>query len=335
MTNLTKLALLALLIFTSGHVAQAQTLKIASVAPEGSVWMVEMRKAAAEITRRTEDRVKFRFYGGGVQGNDSQVMRKMRIGQLHGATFSSGELGDYAREAEIYSLPMTFNGQEEVSYVRSRMDDQLRQALEEAGKVNFGFAGGGFGYMLSNEPIASLEDMRGQKTWVQEGNEMIYGSFKSLGISPVSMPLTDVLTGLQTELLDSVSIPPMVAIVLQLHTRLKYVTDMPLAYIYGALIIEEKFFSRLSEPDQAIVREVMEAAYDRLDKASISDHEAALQALQDAGLERVPVDSAEPGKWRDRLQASNRELATSGKVSQQAMDEMLSHLAAYRAGQGQ
>ena len=152
--------LITALLLASIAGVQAQTLKIASIAPEGSVWMVEMRKAAEEIDQRTEGRVKFRFYGGGVQGNDSQVMRKMRIGQLHGATFSAGELGDFAREAEVYSLPMTFDSNEEVLYVRNRMDERLRQALEDAGKVNFGFAGGGFGYMLSNAPIASLEDMK-------------------------------------------------------------------------------------------------------------------------------------------------------------------------------
>ena len=127
----------------------------------------------------------------------------------------------------------------------------------------------------------------------------------------------------------------MVAIVLQLHTKLKYLTDMPLAYIYGALIIEEKFFSRLSEADQGVVREVMEQAYRRLDEASMSDHEAALRALQEAGLELVPVDPQEPLKWRGKLEASNRELAASGDVSQAAMEEMMTHLAEYRASQGQ
>jgi len=311
--------------------AGAQTLKIASIAPEGSVWMVEMRAAAEEISQRTGGRVQFRFYGGGVQGNDSQVLRKLRIGQLHGATFSAGELGDMARATEVYSLPMTFNSIDEVLFVRSRMDPGLRQALEDAGKVNFGFAGGGFGYLMSNTPTGSLADMKGQKTWVQEGNELMYASFKALGISPVSMPLTDVLTGLQTELLDSVGIPPMVAVVLQLHTKLKYITDVPLAYVYGALVIEKKFFGQLSADDQAIVREVMEATYRKLDEASFKDHAAAFQALQDAGLKVVSVDPAEPPKWRTQLVESNGALAANGTVDQSAMIEMLRLLAEFRA----
>ena len=88
------------------------------------------------------------------------------------------------------------------------MDQQLRNILEESGQVNFGFAGAGFGYLMSNEAVSTLSDMSGQKTWVQEGDQISYTAFKALGISPVSMPLTDVLTGLQTELLDSAAVSP-------------------------------------------------------------------------------------------------------------------------------
>ena len=237
--------LFAVLLWSSGGLAQ--TLKIATLAPEGSIWMVEMRAGAKVIESRTEGRVKFRFYGGGVQGNDNQVRRKMRIGQLHGATFTSGTLGEFVADTEVYALPLTFNNMDEVLYVRERMDSKIRQLLEDNGQVNFGIAGAGVGYLMSNEPIQRLDDMSGQKTWVQEGDEIAYGAFKSLGISPVTMPLTDVLTGLQTELLDSVSVSPVGAVVLQLHTKLKYITDLQLSYVYGALIIDLSLI-HISEP---------------------------------------------------------------------------------------
>ena len=329
--NLKRLLATALFCTLAATGALAQTLKISTLAPEGSVWMVEMRAAAEEIAQRTEGRVSFRFYGGGVQGNDNQVRRKIRIGQLHGATFTSGELGDFTPVAEVYSLPMTFNDIDEVVHVRSKMDADVRQALEDAGKVNFGFAGAGFVYLMSNTPVDSLDDMSRQKTWVQEGNEVAYGAFDALGISPISMPLTDVLTGLQTDLLDSVSMSPMGAVVLQLHTKLKYITRLPLAYVYGALIIEEKFFSRLSAGDQAIVREVMETAYRKLDGESIEDDREAFQALLDAGLEVVEPAAGENLVWREKVVQSNRALAEHGVVDQAAMDEMLRHLGEFRA----
>ena len=317
----------------AAQAAHAQTLKIATLAPEGSFWMVEMRAGAKLIEERTEGRVKFRFYGGGVQGNDNQVRRKMRIGQLHGATFTSGALGQFTSAAEVYSLPMTFLNMEEVEFVRERMDGKIRQALEESGMVNFGLSGAGVGYMMSNTPVRTLTDMSGQKTWVQEGDKIAYEAFKALGISPVTMPLTDVLTGLQTELLDSVTVSPVGAVVLQLHTKLKYVTDLQLSYVYGALVIDGKHFGKLSEADQAVVREVLEGIIARIDAASVTDNTDALQALRDSGLEFVAPDPSEIARWRDKVAESNRAMAAQGVVPAELMDEMLAHVAEYRAGQ--
>jgi TRAP-type C4-dicarboxylate transport system substrate-binding protein len=324
--------MLALALCVAPAPLLAQTLKIATLAPEGSFWMNEMRAGAQEIEARTDGRVKFRFYGGGVQGNDNQVRRKLRIGQLHGATFTSGSLGQFTPAAEIYALPLTFLGMDEVLYVRERMDATIRQALEDSGLVNFGLSGAGVSYMMSNTPVGTLADMTGQKTWVQEGDKVAFGAFKALGISPVTMPLTDVLTGLQTELLDSVSVSPVGAVVLQLHTRLKYITDLQLSYVYGALVIDERHFSRLGADDQAVVREVLERIVLKIDAASIRDNAEALQALRDSGLEMVPPDAAEVPRWRELVAESNRALATEGAVNEALMNEMLAHIADYRAG---
>ncbi len=325
----------ACLLALTAPLGQAQTLKIASLAPEGSVWMVEMRAAAEEIERQTAGRVNFRFYGGGVQGNSNQVQRKIRIGQLHGATFTSGEMGGFSGVGEIFGLPMVFESADEVTHVRSKLDARVRQNLEDEGHVNFGFAGAGFAYLMSNSPVASLEDMSRQKTWLQEGNEAAYGAFQALGISPISMPLTDVLTGLQTELLDSVAMSPMGAVVLQLHTKLKFITDVPLSYAYGTLIIEAKYFSKLSPEDQALVRETMNQTYHKLDEASIVDDRAALQALLDSGLQMVSTDEEESSMWRRKVIESNRNLARDGVVNKAMMDEMLRLLTEYRATKGQ
>ena len=313
------------------HVGDAQTLKIATLAPEGSFWMVEMRAGAKEIEERSDGRVKFRFYGGGVQGKDSKVVRKMRAGQLQGATFTSGSLGQFTSSAEIYALPFTFLNMDEVLYVRERMDDTIRQSLEDSGMANFGLSGAGVSYLMSNTPVTTLADMSGQKTWVQEGDEVAYAAFKALGISPVPLPLTDVLTGLQTELLDSVSVSPVGAVVLQLHTKLKYISDLQLSYVYGALIIDKKPFSRLTPADQSVVREVMERIYRKFDVASITDNTEALQALRDSGLQLIEPDTADIHVWREKVAESNRALAKQGSVDLELMDEMLAHLADYRA----
>jgi TRAP-type C4-dicarboxylate transport system substrate-binding protein len=326
-TLLTRLAVLCALLGATP--LPAQTLKIATIAPEGSSWMSDLRAGAAEIQQRTDGRVKLKFYGGGVQGNDRQVQRKMRTGQLHGGAFTS--MNKFQRDADLYALPLMFNSIDEVRHVRSRLDSVLRQRLEDAGFVNFGFAGGGFAYMMSNRPLRTLDDLNGQKVWIPEGDEIGYAALRALGIAPVSMPVTDVLTGLQTDLLNSVTVPPVGAVVLQWHTRLKYITDLPVAYVYAAILIERRAFERLSPEDQAVVREVLEGVYRRFDENGAADNEQALQALLESGLERVTPDADQVRAWQEIVTGSNEQQVRAGVIDADLLHELQRLLAAYRS----
>ena len=326
-------SLLLLALLTIGIApAWAQTLKIATIAPEGSSWMQDMRAGANVIEANTNGRVKFKFYGGGVQGNDKQVQRKMRTGQLHGGAFTSGGMNQFQPEADLLSLPLLFNSVEEARYVRERLEGELRQRLEEAGYVNFGFAAAGFAHMMSNKPLRSLADLDGRKIWIPEGDRAGFAALRALGVAPVVMPVTDVMTGLQTELLDSVAVPPVGAVVFQWHTRLKYVTDTPLAYVYAALLIDRKAFERLQPEDRQVVREVMEGIYRKFDKYGARDNQEAMQALLDSGLERVEPAAEEVTKWRDIVSRSHRELAAQGEFDRDLLERLQNLVAEYRSG---
>src|SRR5690606_19697027 len=180
----------------------AQTFKIATLAPDGSSWMNDMRAAAEEIGKRTDNRVQFRFYPGGVMGNDQSVLRKIRIGQLHGAAFTAGSLAEVYPDINVLGLPFLFRNLDEVDYLRSQLDPVLRKGLEDAGFVNFGFAEGGFAKVMSTRPIRKTTDLNNEKAWVPDNDKISYRVMSALGVSPVRMPITDVLTGLQTGLMS-------------------------------------------------------------------------------------------------------------------------------------
>ena len=126
------------------------------------------------------------------------------------------------------------------------------------------------------------------------------------------MPVTDVMTGLQTDLLDSVTVPPVGAVVFQWHTRLKFISDVPLAYVYAALLINKRAFSRISPEDQKVIREVMEGIYRKFDQNGVRDNREALQALLDNGLEMVSPNAAEVAEWRNKVSDSQQVLAEDG-----------------------
>ena len=122
-----------LLLMTQTH---ALTLKVATLSPDGSAWMVKMRAGASEIETRTQKRVAFKFYTGGTMGNDKAVLNKIKIGQLQGGAVTAGSLADFYQDAQVYTLPLRFKNFAEVDYVRSKMDASLSKSLEQGGMVN-------------------------------------------------------------------------------------------------------------------------------------------------------------------------------------------------------
>ena len=324
----TALLVTALLCFST---VNAATLRIATITPEGSQWMKDMRAGAAEIKDRTEGRVLVKYFGGGIMGNDKKVLGQIRIGRLQGGALTPSALGSRYPDINLYGMPLVFDSEEEAAYVRQRLDDRLCAGLEEAGFVSFGFAAGGFANILSNTPVRGLADLEGKRVWVLEGDTISYASMEALSLSPVTLPLTDVLTGLQTGLIDIVAISPIAALVLQWHTKIKYITELPLAYSLGFMAIDKKAFNKISAEDQAVVREVMTAIYANFDKENLVDNRGARDALINSGIEAVEFDPAEIVRIRGILEVTNRSLGAKGEFTVELYDEMIGYIKEYRS----
>ena len=307
-------ALVALLIAPPVS-AQNLRLKIATMAPDGTLWMKEMAKAADEVEERTKGRVSFRFYPGGTMGSDSAVLRKIRIGQLHGGVVLAGALADIDPDLEIYSLPLLFSSYGEVDFVREKMDRVLIDELADKGYVAFGFTETGFTYLFSAQPTRTFEDLKGRKTWMMQDDPVSLAIVEAAGLSPVPLPLSDVLTGLQTGLIDTVAAPPVGAVALQWFTKAKYLTDLPITYVCGAMVVSSEAFNRMSAGDQEIVREVFGRANETLDGTSRSDNQEARQALVKQGVELVHPTAETLEKWEVIAAA-----ATERLVAQQGYD---------------
>ncbi len=313
-----------------GIPAFAVDLKIATVAPDGSQWMQQMRAGAEQIRMRTAGRVSIKFYPGGVMGNDAQVLRKVRVGQLQGGAFTAGGLAERYPALNTYGIPFLFHSLDEVDAVRAKIDSKMIAGLEQAGFVAFGFTEGGFANLLSNEPIKSVDDMRRKKVWVPDGDQISFLAMQELGLSPVVLPVTDVLTGLQTGLIEISFASPVAALVLQWHTKTKYITDLPISYSMGIFAIEKNAFGQLSADDQKVVREVMGQYMGELDKTARTDNESANETLLRSGLQTVAVDAANVDNWRRAIEGLFPRYRTRPDLDAQMFDEVLGILADYR-----
>lgn len=320
-------------ILTLPSLAGATTLKIATLSPDGSAWMRIMRGAAADVAERTEGRVKFKFYPGGVMGDDNSVLRRMRLGQLDGAGLTAGSLTSAYTDVQLYNLPMVFRNLDEVDYVRKHLDKRILEGLSSNGFTAFGFAEVGFAYAMTRVPATSVEEARRLKVWVPAGDPGTQRTAEAFGIAPVALTMPDVLAGLQTGLINAVAIPPVGAIALQWHTQLSYVLDLPLLYIFGTMVIDTKSFHRLSEEDQTVVREAMGEALTQIDAQSRADHRAALAALESQGLELLHPDQAEYDEWHAYADAASTRMLEKGVVTQSGYQALETYLAEYRNGQ--
>ena len=310
--------------------ANAVDIKIASVAPDGSRWMQQMRAGAEEVRERTGGRVSFKFYPGGVMGNDAQVLRKIRVGQLQGGAFTAGGLGERYDALNLYGIPLLFRSLDEIDAVRADLDDDLAAGLERAGFVTFGFIEGGFANPLANEPIRSVDDMRRKKVWVPEGDAISFMVMEALGLSPAVLPVTDVLTGLQTGLIDVAFASPVAALVLQWHTKVKYITDLPVSYSMGVFAVEKDVFAALSAEDQRTVREVMGRYIEGLDREARDDNRKAAEVLARAGLQTVTVDAADVDGWRRTIETLLPRLRERPELDAAMLERLLAVLADYR-----
>lgn len=314
--------------------AAAAALKIATVAPDGSTWMREMRRAASEVAEATEGRVEIKLYPGGVMGNDATVLRKIRLGQLQGGAFTGSELTGIYRDAQIYSVPFLLRSEAEVDAVRAALDQRLVQGFAEAGFEAVAITGVGFAYLMSVEPVRTREDLVRSRVWVPQNDGIAVTTFRTGGVEPVPLPLADAFTGLQTGLVDTVATTPTGAIALQWHTKLRYVVDLPLSYVVGYVLLAQKPFQRLDAADQAAVRRAFTAAGERIGAANRKDNAAAMDALVGQGLELVAPGAEERAAWQDIGERALDALVAEGVVSADMLAAIREQLAPLRAGSG-
>jgi TRAP-type C4-dicarboxylate transport system substrate-binding protein len=268
-------------------------------------------------------------------GSDQAVLRKIRIGQLHGGAILAGSLSEVEANAELYNLPLLFRSYDEVDAVRDRFDQALVDRIEDDGYVVLGFVETGFVYLMSTKPARSFDDLKGRKVWMPEGDSVSKAIADAAGLSPVPLGLSDVMTGLQTGLVDTVAAPPVAAVALQWFTRANYVTDLPITYVYGALLVGERAFNRLRPEDQAVVREVMGRVTATLDGTAREDNAGARIALEKQGVTFVEPTDETVRRWGEISAEATDNLVASEGYDKDLLADIQRALTAYRSEHGE
>ena len=320
----------AVLLVSDAHGASDRyVLKMATLAPEGSAWMNVFEEINTEIMQKTNNSVRFRVYAGGVMGDETDVMRKMFVGQVHGAVITASSLTHVLPDMDVLQVPLLFQSYEEVDYLLSKMDSHFRSGMEKGGYVMLGWSEGGFVRLMSTVPVVTLDDLRKAKVWVWEEAPMTQAIFKEAGVSGIPLSMPDVLVGLQTGLVDVVYAPPAGAISLQWFTKTKYITDVPLMYITGTIIVNKKVFERLPVAYQTIVREAFDRQQERMKKTVRAENRSALKVMAGSGIQLLDVSKEEVQKYKEITQRAIKQPGSVG-FSPEAFQRVESYLKAFR-----
>lgn len=328
--SLLRLAVIVALLAPA--LASAMTLRISTLYPEGTSVVMALKAASDEIEKRTEGRVSLRIYPGGVMGDDRAVQRKISIGQLHGALAQGGAFSRFYRDSQILNLPIAFRSYEEVDHVRQTLDPLIREGFRDNGWVMFGPVDGGFAYVMSQKKVDSVQALREQKLWLPANDSGSEKAARVFGVSPIMLSVGTVLTSLQTGAIDAFAAPPVAALTLQWHSRVKHMTDVPLLYTYGMLAISDKYFGKLSADDQQVVQEILEAAFAKMDRDSREENLRAYDAIQQQGLNLVSPSDTQLAEWRSYADRAVDQLVADGEITRAMLDRLQALLTEYRGG---
>lgn len=318
----------------AARAAEVKTIKFATLAPEGSTWMKVMNELNDELQKTTHGSLKFKFYAGGVSGDEKDVVKKIRIGQLHAAALTGVGLGEISPEVRVLDAPWLFRTTGEVDAVIEKFRPQLNAALEKGGYVPLGFTDLGWVYVFSKNPVNAPDDLKKQKMWVWEGDPIAQAAYSALGVSPIPLSIVDVMSSLQTGLIDGVYGPPMGVVAFQWFTRTKFIYNAPMADSTGAVVISKKFVDGLSAADKKILLDLGAKHLKRLNELSRKENAEALAAMQKQGLKLGEKPTADQVKQYEELGKKARRELVGRLYSKELLDGVEKALEALRGGGG-
>lgn len=282
--------IILLLVLVSGN-AFAVRVKLATLVPKGTSWATTLKEMADEIETKTNKKVNFQIYYGGTQGDEPDVLRKTRVGQVHGGVFTGKTLGDIVPDVRAIEIP--FNYYHDEAKARDALKSNrsyFDKNFSKQGFVNLGFYGIGKVYVVSTKEVKSIDQMKGIKMWAWEGDKVVGALLSSLGLVSVPLTLPDVLSSLSTGMIEAAYAPPLGILALQWQSKIKYLIDFPTAYSIGALLISNKQWGKISAENQKIVKEVATKYIQKANELSVKDNEKSLEQLKALGIKFISFD---------------------------------------------
>jgi TRAP-type C4-dicarboxylate transport system substrate-binding protein len=326
------LCLVALLFSSAAWAEKTWELKFATLAPDGTTWVKLLQEWADTVKAESNGRLVFKIYPGGVQGDEPDVLKKIRFGQLHGGAFTGYGIGHIYSPTRVLELPFLFNDNNEIDYVRERFMPEIEQGYRDNGYELLGWMEVGFIHFFSKQPITKLDDLKQRRIWYWQGDPLAKAFFDASGLAPVPLSIIDVYTSLSTGMIDTVYAPPLGAIALQWFAKTQYITNVPMANGIGSLVVSRRFYQDLPQELQKLLKRTGRETGAKLVAATRRDNLESMQLLQARGLKLVEgEDDLKSGEIKRISDQAADRLMDDGYLPEATVRRVREWLAEYRA----
>ena len=311
-----RLAIMILIVFALlllALPASAQTIKLGTVAPEGSPWHLMVRDIGQAWNKATGGKVQLRIYAGGTAGDEPDTVRKIRVGQLHAAMLTNLGLTQIVPDVAALQMPQLLTSHEELDYVKGRLAPKLDALFEAKGFKVLHWGEAGWVYFFTQKPVVHPDDLKPLRLFAWAGDDPAYvDAWKDAGYNPVPIPVTEILTGLQTGLINAFVAPPISALAFQWFGLAKNMTDLKWLPLVGATVISNRLWQEIPENTRPVLLQSARETSARHKKDVRRLNDDSIEVMKKHGLVVHHVPPETVAEWERRARAGYKRLI--GKV---------------------
>ncbi len=282
--------------------------KFGTIAPEGSAWhdaILEIRQKWLELSN---GQVELRIYAGGVLGDETEMVRKVQRRGLDGIAISGSGLPRIEETIGCLNIPLLFDSYEQLDYVRDRISPEVEKRFEKRGFKILAWAEAGWVYFFTKRPVRTPDDLRQLRLWTTPGFPEFERLFSKFRLQVVPLPATDMLTSLQTGLIEAIDVPPLFALLDRSYQIANYMTDLKWSPLNAAMVLSLDSWNKFPQTLQQNFLDAAEDIVGRLRQTIRNAENKALEEMQARGLTVVELSDSEIELWRTEVVNTYAEL---------------------------
>ena len=303
-------------------VARKTIIKMATLAPEGTPWHALIAKMGERWSEETNGNVRLRIYPGGIVGDERDMIRKMRIGQIHGAAISAEGLSEVNPQYTYCFIPLFFQGYKDIDFIRNQIKDDLVSGAEENGVKVLTMVDVGWVYWFTKDPVITPDDLKSQKIWTWAGDYKTAKLWDEAGFNAIPLSVPDVHSSLQTGLVNAMAFPPLYVAANQYFGITSNMLNMKWGILTAALVIDLKIWNRIKPKYQEIMQKVSDEIGLEYQLNNRKEEDDAVEVMKEYGLKVNDLSPEQLSEW-NMLVESMYPLIRGNIVQEEIFDRVI------------